>query len=339
MNFKEKFKVGNKWVGEGCPVFVIAEAGSNHDGSLSRAKKLIDVAAEVGADAIKFQSYTADGLVNPVLQPNVYKIIEKIATPAKWLEPLAEHAKKRGVVFLSTPFDNEQLERLEGVGVAAYKIASGDLTNLPFIRAIAAKKKPIFMSVGCGDMADVSRAVETVASAGNNRLVLLQCVVTYPTEWKDANIAVLHTLHGAFGCPVGYSDHSFGDLVPMLAAANGACVIEKHLTFDRFLPGPDHPFAMEIPEFKDMAGKLRAVGAAMGFPVKKVLKCECEETFYARRAIYAKHDIEKGEKITSDMIVLLRPMKGLAPGELERVLGRRAAKNIKAFSPIMWDCV
>lgn len=339
MNFKSNFKIEDREVGDGKPVFVIAEAGSNHDGSLAQAKKLIDTAAALKADAIKFQSYSAYGLVNQAQQPDVFEIIRKIATPSKWLAPLAEHSKKRGIVFISTPFDEEQLEELEAAGVGAYKVASGDLTNLPFLTAVAKKKKPVILSVGCGTMSDVARAVETVAAAGNNRLILLQCIVAYPTEWKDANVAVLDTLRNAFGCPVGYSDHSPGDLVPVLAVAHGACVIEKHFTFDRSLPGPDHPFAMEPAEFKAMTLAVRSVKAAMGSPVKKVLKCEEEELLYARRGIYAAVEIKPGDKIKKDMLLIVRPARGLEPGDMGKIIGRRAVKKIGALAPVTWDCV
>ena len=339
MKFKQKFVIEKKQVGQGCPVFVIAEAGSNHDGSLAKARKLIDAAARLGADAVKFQSYSAHGLVNPQEQPHVYKIIEKIATPASWLEKLAEHAKNRGVVFLDTPFDEEQLEELERIGVSAYKIASGDLTYLPFVEAVAKTRKPIFLSVGCANMEDIAAAVETIKSAGNNKLVLLQCVVSYPTEWKDANVSVLHTLRNAFGCPVGYSDHSHGDLIPVLAVANGACAIEKHYTFDRMLPGPDHPFAMELHELEEMIKKIRAVPGAMGSPVKDFLPCEKEEKLLARRGVYAAVNIDKGTPITADMLLMVRPAKGLEPGRAGDVIGRKASKNIRAFEPITQNCV
>lgn len=339
MKFKSKFKVEDRWVGDGCPVFVIAEAGSNHDGSIVTAKKLIDAAAGSGADCVKFQSYSGPGLVNKREQPEVFDIIEKIKTPAGWLKKLAEHARKRGLVFLDTPFDEEQLAALEDIGVGAYKIASGDLTNIPFIRQVAKTKKPIFFSVGCGDMADVGRAVEAVREAGNNKLVLLHCIVSYPTKWEDANVAVMMTLQDAFGCPVGYSDHSPGDLVPVLAVADGACVIEKHFTFSRSLPGPDHPFAMEVHEMKEMIEKIRAVPAAYGSPVKSILECEKEEVFYARRGVYAAVDIQKGERITRGMLALLRPARGIEPAAIDIIVGRTARKNIPALSPVTWTCV
>lgn len=339
MKFKTKFKVEDRYVGDGCPIFVIAEAGSNHDGSFATAKKLIDAAAGSGADCVKFQSYSGPGLVNRREQPEVFDIIEKIKTPAGWLRKLADHARKRGLVFLDTPFDEQQLAALEDIGAGAYKIASGDLTNIPFIRSVAETKKPIFLSVGCGDMADVSRAVETVRAAGNNRLVLLHCIVSYPTKWEDANVAVMITLRDAFGCPVGYSDHSPGDLVPVLAAADGACVIEKHYTFSRALPGPDHAFAMEVPELKEMIEKIRAVPAAYGSPVKRILDCEREEKYFARRGVYAAVDIPKGAIITRDKLALLRPARGIEPAALDLVIGRKATKYIPALAPVTWTCV
>ena len=330
--FKKVFKVGERSVGEGCPVFIIAEAGSNHDGSLTKAKKLIDTAARMGADAVKFQSFTAEGLVNPLQAPEAFKIFRKIATPCEWLQPLAEHAAQKGIVFLSTPFDSEQLDELERAGVFAHKIASGDLTNLPFIEEIAAKKKPVFLSVGCADMAEVARAVDTVRAAGNERLVLMQCVANYPADRRTAQVAVVDTLRRAFACPAGYSDHSSGDLVPLLAVARGACAIEKHFTFDRFLPGPDHGFAMEIPEFTDMVKKIRDAAEALGAGVKQVLPSERDIVPLARH-------IPRGTTITRDMLVLLRPAAGLEPADLPRVLGRRARRNIAQHEPISWDNV
>jgi sialic acid synthase SpsE len=341
VKFKQKFRIEKRDVGQGAPVFVIAEAGSNHDGSLAQAKKLIDAAADAGADAVKFQSYSGPGLVNQSVLPEVYEIIKMIATPKKWLASLAAHARKRGIVFMSTPFDEEQLQALEDAGVSAYKIASGDLTNLPFIREIAKRKKPIFLSVGCGTLADVERAVETVYAAGNDRLVIMHCIVSYPTAWEDANVAVLWTLEDAFGCPVGYSDHSAGDLVPVLAVAHGACAIEKHITFSRALPGPDHAFAMEMSEFRDMVEKIHAVPAVIGSPQKQILPCEKEELYYARRCLYAARNIASGETITRDVLHLVRPavQGAITPSHLDNILGRKAVKDIKALAPIMWDCI
>jgi sialic acid synthase SpsE len=336
--FAKSFKVSDRPVGDGAPVFVIADIGSNHDGSLAKAKKLVDAAAKAGASAVKFQSYTAEGLINPVYAPQAFEVFKKIATPAVWLPELAAHAAGKGLVFLDTPFDEEQLEAMERAKAPAFKIASGDLTNLPFIELIASRKKPVFLSVGCADMADVARAVDAVRGAGNTRLVLLQCVANYPAAWEDANVAVLDTLRAAFGCPVGYSDHSPGALVPLLAVARGACVIEKHITFDRFLPGPDHAFAMEAPEFASMAKQIRAASAAMGDGVKILLPGERDIAPLARRGLYAARHIPRGAVISRDMVSALRPAKGLEPAALPKILGRKARRNIAQHEPLSWDC-
>jgi sialic acid synthase SpsE len=337
--FEKTFKFAGRTVGRDAPVFVIAEAGSNHDGSLAKARKLIDAAAKAGADAVKFQSYTAEGLINPVQAPEAFEIFKKIATPAEWLPELAKHAKERGLVFLDTPFDEIQLEAMERAKAPAFKIASGDLTNLPFIELVAGRKKPVFLSVGCADMADVARGVDVIRATGNTRLVLMQCVANYPAEWETANVAVVDTLRAAFGCPVGYSDHSPGSLVPLLAVARGACAIEKHFTFDRFLPGPDHSFAMEVPEFTDMAKQIRAATRAMGSGEKVLLPSEEFIAPLARRGLYAARHISRGAVFTADMIAILRPARGLAPAALPQVIGRRARRNIARHEPLSWDCV
>jgi len=339
----KKIRIGNKFVGVKEPTFIIAEAGSNHDGKLEQAKKLIDVAADAGADAVKFQTFLADKLVAKTsleeehIEKTMYDIFKKIELPREWLPELVEYANKRDLIFLSSTFDKEAVDLLEEIGVPAFKIASGELTNLPLLRYTAEKGKPLIVSTGASTLDEIKEAITVIKSVKNKNVILLHCVSSYPTAIEDANLKSMVTLQRTFQLPTGYSDHTLGIVAPLATVAMGAVMIEKHFTLDRSLHGPDHSYALEPQELKAMVESIRTVEKLLGSSVKQPTKAELENRRLAGRSIFAKRDIPVGTIITEEMLELLRPVIGLQPKYLEAVVGRKARTNIKQYEPITWD--
>ncbi len=333
---RKVISVGGRSVGRGNPVFIIAEIGSNHDASLKRAKEMIDAAVYAGADAVKFQSFTAAGLLNPLKRNGnngwaphpAYNIIEKLTLPEEWHKALFEYSAQKGIIFLSAPFDSGRAALLNAIGVPAFKIASGDLTNLPLLKQVASYGRPIMLSTGASYMEEVKIAVNTLKNEGTVELALLHCASLYPPSYEDVNIKAMVSLREEFNCPVGFSDHTPGITVPVAAVALGASIIEKHLTLNRALKGPDHPYAMEVEEFKCMAGEIRNLEKALGTGIKKPSDKEMDERVGARRSIYASIDIKKGERIEERMLKLVRHAIGLKPEELPAVVGKTAQRDI-----------
>ncbi len=338
---KKSFKINGREVGAGSPAYIIAEVGSNHDTSLERAKGLAQAAKDAGADAFKMQSFTAEGLLNP-LKPDdggawgshpAYPVLEKLALPIQWHYELMDYSKKIGITFLSAPFEAGRAELLEKIGVQAYKIASGDITDEPLLRQIAGYSKPVLLSTGASYLEEVRRAFD-ILTEGGSAVALLHCAALYPPNYDEVNLRAMVTLAEEFGCPVGFSDHTPGSAVPVAAVALGASVIEKHITFDRTLPGPDHPYAMEADEFARMVADIRNIESALGDGIKKPSLHEQEMRVIARKSIYASRSIEKGTVITPAMVKVVRQMYGLAPADLDAVIGMRAAREIKVNMPV-----
>ena len=336
--FLKEFPIGKRWVGTDHPVYVIAEIGSNHDGKLEQALQLIEQAHEAGADAVKFQSFTADGLAAKAY-PELYAAFSEpgLALDPRWWPPLANAAKNKGMDLLSTPFDLDWADKLEGLGVPAFKIASGDLTHTALLRRVAKTGRPIVLSTGMATMGEVETALGTIAQAGGEQVALLHCVSLYPSRYEDMNIRAMVTMRESFGTPVGFSDHANGWSVDAAAVTLGACVIEKHFTLSRKLKGPDHPHSLEPAEFKSMVQDLRNIEAAMGTGVKGPVPEEMEERKWARRGLYAKKAIPAGTALTEDMLDIVRPCFHLGPLDLPLVLGRPARKAIAAGEAIMWE--
>ncbi len=333
-----KVRIGERLVGEGEPVFIIAEVGSNHDGKLEQAKRLIASAQKCGADAVKFQSFTADKLVSPKYE-RIYQAFKEVELPIEWHEELAKFAESQNIIFLSTPFDEESASILNRLGLPAFKIASGDITNYPLLRHVAGFKRPLLLSTGMATLSEVEEAVSTIRGEDNDNIILLHCVSNYPPRMEDANIKAIVTMQRAFQLPVGYSDHSPGIIVSLGAVALGACVIEKHITIDKSLPGPDHPYALEIDEFREMVRQIRLLESALGNGIKGPAEAEIPERKWARRGIYAAADIPRGTAITREMLKVVRPCAGLEPKYIDLVVGRVARKDIAAHEPIEWGDV
>jgi pseudaminic acid synthase len=342
-------QIGDRVVGGGAPVYVIAEAGSNHDRNLDQAKRLIDVAAAAGADAVKFQTFTADRIVaetttrakylEGILPPGktMSDLFRELELPREWHATLFEHATAAGLDFISTPFDFEAVDLLDSLGVKAFKVASYELWHLPLIREIASRGKPIICSTGMADLADIQDAVDTVAATGNDQLILLHCVVNYPPPFADLNLRAIETMRSAFHVPVGYSDHSPGITAPIVATALGAAVIEKHFTLSRDLAGPDHRFAIEPDELTSMVRAIRDAHDALGSGIKRMAPAEADLYLTARRSLFAARDIAAGTILSDDDVAVLRPGTGIEVRDLPKVIGRTAHRAIGRHEPLAWD--
>jgi len=343
------FRVGLRSVGPGTPCFVIAEVGVNHNGSLELARRLVEVAAGVGADAVKFQTFQAEEVLSPEAPLADYQarnlgedgtqleMARKLELPFEAFEELKADAERLGLVFLSTPFDIPSLRFLAGIGVGAIKVGSGELTNLPFLKAIGQTHLPVILSTGMGNLDEVGRALTAVRDGGCAEIVLLHCVSAYPAALADVNLRAMHTMADRFGVPIGFSDHTLGNVAALGAVAMGACVIEKHITLDRSLSGPDHLASLIPSEFEEMVRNIRDLELAFGSGEKIAAISEANTASIARRSIVAVKDIPAGSRLERTSVKILRPGTGLPPSLLEEVLGRMARVDIPAGTPLQGD--
>jgi len=329
--------------------FIIAEAGVNHNGDLQLAKRLVDVAREAGADAVKFQTFKAERLASRSA-PKAHYQLKTTPTSVSQFEMLQEleltqemhaelmaYCKNRGILFLSTPFDEESVDLLQDLGVSLFKIGSGEITNGPFLQYVARKGKPILLSTGMSHLDEVEEAVKLICGAGCQELVLLHCVSDYPSSPRDSNLLAIQTMASTFGVPVGYSDHTPGIEVALAAVALGACVVEKHLTLDKNLPGPDHGSSLEPQEFQALVRGIRVVEQALGDGIKKPVSSETENRLMARRSLAASSNLPAGTVLRSNMLQALRPATGISPTLVERVVGRRLKRSLVCGEFIIWS--
>ncbi len=342
---KKAFSIGKRKIGGGGPAYIIAEAGSNHNGSLETARDLITAAANAGADAVKFQSFRADELINP-LRPDMkggweedpaFPVIERLSIPWDWHAELMAHALSEGIEFLSTPFSTGLAKMLFDAGLRAFKIASGDITNEPLLRLVGSFGRPVILSTGASFLEEVREAVSILHESGLREIALLQCTALYPPRFSDVNLRAMKTLGREFRSPVGISDHTPGMTVALGAVAMGATIIEKHLTLSRKMEGPDHGHSMEPAEFAAMVREVRNLETALGSPVKRPSEEEMLERMGARRGVYASVNIKKDELIRSDMLKVVRHALGLRPVEMKDVIGKRAARDLQCHMPLMWE--
>ena len=334
-----KIKIGNKSIGEEESCFIIAEAGVNHNSSIDLAKKLVDAAKEAGADAVKFQTFKAENVViknaekakyqKTVKEESQYGMLKKLELTEEDFRELADYAKEKDILFLSSPFDKESVDLLYELDVPVFKVGSGEITNFPLLKHIAKKEKPIILSTGMSTLGEVEEALNVIRSEGVEDVILLHCVSNYPARIEDVNLRAMETLKQAFKIPVGFSDHTLGITASIAAAALGACVIEKHFTLDRDLPGPDHKASLEPNELKEMVQAIRDVEKALGDGVKRPTKEEEEIKRAARRSIVAKVDIPKGTIIAEDMLDVKRPGTGIEPKYIDMIVGKKAKENIR----------
>lgn len=345
--------IGNKIIGPTHPVFIIAEAGVNHNGDPAKAIKLINAAKEAKADAVKFQTFSPDKLLlrnagKPGYQikntdPDVsqYSMLKSLALGKSAHREICRHAASAGIIFMSTPYDTESVDLLESLGVAAYKLSSIEIINHPFIKYVAKKKKPLIMSTGLSDLKEISSAVRIVNDAGNrHNLVLLQCHFNYPTAYNEVNLMAMNTLTKHFNTHAGYSDHTMGTLAPIVAAALGARVIEKHITLDRNMRGPDHASSLEPAEFGKMVRMVRDTEEILGSARKLPTDSELSN-MVARKSVVSVKDIRKGEKIRAVSLCAKRPGSGIWPTQanLSKIVGRTAKSRIAKDTIVQWEMV
>lgn len=343
--------IGDRKVGAGQPCFIIAEAGVNHNGSIKLAFELVDIAVRACADAVKFQTFRAEKVCSPVApkanyqlqstdnQESQLEMVKKLELPFEAFRDLQFYCNSKGILFLSTPFDYESVDFLAELCVPAFKIPSGEITNLPFIERVAKIGRPVILSTGMATLSEVGKAVETVRSMGNTQLVLLQCVSNYPAQPASINLRAMETMAQEFGAPVGYSDHTTGTEVSIAAVALGACIIEKHFTISRGLPGPDHSASLESDELASMVRSIRNVEAALGDGVKQPAREEANTAAVARRSLVAARDIGAGTVLTEDLVAIMRPGTGLPPAMRSQLLGRRTRLDIEAGTLFSLDMV
>ncbi|PCI27375.1 MAG: N-acetylneuraminate synthase [SAR324 cluster bacterium] len=342
MNFNKKFPIGNLSVGADAPVLIIAEAGVNHNGDINLAKKLIDAAVEAGVDCVKFQTFKAERLNTKGAPKSSYHLR---TTPSdaeqSWLEllktqeislnmhkELIRYCRQRGILFLSTPYDYESVDLLVSLGIPAFKVASTDTNNYPFLSYLAKTDRPIILSTAMSELEEVRKAVETVAATGNPNLALLHCTANYPCAIENTNLRAMLTLEREFGLTVGYSDHCPERINPVAAVALGAKIIEKHFTISRDLPGPDHQASLTPQELTLMVKDIRGVEAALGDGIKKPLDCELENRSKLRKSLVANCTIPIGTVITEKMLATKRPGTGTAPEDWNVYLGKAAKENL-----------
>jgi sialic acid synthase SpsE len=340
-------EIGGVPVGDGHPCYVIAEAGCNHNRSLDLAKQLVDMSADARSDAVKFQTFTADTIVSSKAAAmehigggggkTITDLFRELELPTEFHKPIAEHCKERDISFMSSVFYEEGVALLEELNVPAYKIASFEIGHLPLLREVARTGKPIVLSTGMATLCDIERALDTLSAAGNDKVVLLHCVSNYPAKAEDYNLRVVQSLKAAFDLPVGVSDHTPGIEMPKISVAVGADMIEKHVTTDQTLPGPDHSFSVNPAELTAMMEAIRSVEAMLGSPRKRPLESEREMAALGRRSLVAKQDIPAGGVVTAEMIAVKRPGSGIEPYLADVIVGRKVRRAIAADEPFVWD--
>jgi len=347
-------RIGDRLVGGDAPVMIIAEAGVNHNGDVKLAHELIDVAAKAGADAVKFQSFITEELVtmnaakaeyqvtttgSPGRQ---YEMLKALELTAEEQASLKAHCEELGILYLCTPYETISVDMLDRLGVVAFKIASTDTTNVPFLKYVASKGRPVILSTGMSTLGEVEMAVEALRAGGlGGQFILLHCVSEYPAPIQEANLRAMRALAQAFGCPVGYSDHTRGIGAAPWAVAAGACVVEKHYTLDRKMPGPDHRASLEPKELTQLVRNIREVERSLGDGIKRPTDGELRNKVLMQKSLVASREIRAGEQISPDAVTCKRPGTGLAPHYFDVIVGHKAVKAIAAgevltFGSIDW---
>ena len=347
-------KIGERLVGEGRPVFIIAEAGVNHNGSLELAKRLVDAAKDAGADAVKFQTFTAELLVtrsaeqakyqaeNTKKREPQFQMLKRLELPPAAYEELAAYAAEKKIIFLSTPFSEKDADTIESL-VPAYKIPSGEITNIPFLRHVAQKEKPVLLSTGMASIQEVIQAAKAIRESGNGDIVVLHSTSNYPPSDESMNMRAITTLQRELRLPIGYSDNGHGtmdgsgSLAPVIAVTLGACVIEKHFTLDKAMEGPDQRASLSPTELQEMVAAVRRTERMLGSGEKKCTPEEEVIRAMARKSIITKRGIKKGETLAADCLIMKRPGTGISPTDLPRVLGKKAKRDIPQDTVLKWD--
>ncbi|WP_337186516.1 pseudaminic acid synthase [Phenylobacterium sp.] len=348
MSQPPEIEIAGRKIGTAHAPFVICELSGNHNGSLERALRMVDAAADTGCDAIKIQTYTADTITMDVDRPefrihgglwdgrSLYELYQEAQTPFEWHAAIFERARKRGVIVFSSPFDETAVDLLADLDAPTYKIASFEAVDLPLIRYAAARGKPLIISTGMASLSEIEAARAAALDAGAPGVVLLHCVSSYPAVLEDANVRTVADMARRFGCPVGLSDHTMGTAASVAAVALGASVIEKHFTLARADGGPDAAFSLEPAEFKALVDDTKAAWTALGRAHYDLLGSERGNVMF-RRSLYVAADVKAGQSLTRANVRSIRPGNGLAPAHLEEVLGRTATRDLVRGEPLGWD--
>lgn len=330
-------------------VFIIAEAGVNHNGSMAFAKKMVEVAIDSGADAVKFQTFKSECVVTGTAPKAEYQklttgasetqldMIRRFELTADQFREIATYCWQRGIMFLSTPFDSPSIDLLNSIGIPIFKIPSGEITNLPYLRKVAGLGKPVILSTGMADLGEIEDALDILQDVGltHDRLALLHCNSEYPTPFEDVNLRAMITIAEAFNIEVGYSDHTPGIIIPVAAVAMGARIIEKHFTLDKTLEGPDQGSSLDPGELKQMINAIRTVESALGDGKKKPSHSESRNIRIARKSIVAAQRINKGDRFTEKNLTSKRPGDGLSPMCWDTLIGQKADKTYQVDEQII----
>jgi sialic acid synthase SpsE len=339
MNVK-KIRIGNQILGDGEKTFVIAEAGVNHNGSIKIAKQLVDIAVEAKANAVKFQTFrTSENcsyktpfasyqLQNLKNKSTAYEMLKKLELQDSDFISLSEYCKKRKIIFFSTPFDVTSANFLKMINVPCYKIASSDVNNIRLVEVIAKFNKPIFISTGMTNLDDIIFLDKRIKKI-NKKIIYMHCISSYPTKFSDANLNIIKTLKKNLNSIIGYSDHTLGIAAPIAAVALGAAVIEKHFTLNKKLEGPDHNMSIMPEDLFKMIKDIKNINSALGGFNRKIYNCEKNTAFVSKKSLVAFKDINKGTIIEEDMVIEKTPANGISPLYLDKIIGRKAKKNIK----------
>ena len=343
--------IGGRRIGVDAPVWVIAEAGVNHNGDLALARRLVEAAAAAGADAVKFQTFRSAALVTAAAPKAAYQtratasgesqraMLQALELDVAAHAELRDHARKHGLTFFSSPFDEASADLLASLDVEAFKVPSGEIVNLPYLRHLARFGKPLVISTGMATLDEVGLALDTVREAGDPAVAVLHCVSAYPAPVAEMNLRAMDTLRERFGRPVGLSDHSLGITVALAAVARGATVLEKHLTLDRSLPGPDHAASLDPADFAALVAGVREIEAALGDGDKRPMPSELDTRRVARKSIVAARRMAAGERLTMEALTLKRPGTGIPPADLPRVLGRRLLRAVETDDLLEWSWI
>ena len=341
----KSFFIGNHHIGID-PCYIISEVGSNHDRDKSRAFEMIRLAAQAGANAVKFQLFKADQIAANIdfletrldgpfakFGKNLYDLFNGMELPDSWLQELHSYCKENDIDFLVTPFDEKSADKIAEVGVPAMKVASFEITHIPLLRHIGKLGLPVLLSTGMANLEEIELAIKTICNSGEQRIALFHCGIDYPAPFHSVNLRSMETLKVAFNCPVGYSDHTTGISVPIGAVALGAKLYEKHVTLSSG-KSPDHDFALTMDEFSQMVKGMRQCEEALGSSIKKIQENERTYLLRGRRSIFIVKDIRKGEIFDENNLAILRPCIGLSPLRYDEVLGKSVTRDIKAISPL-----
>ncbi|MFC1963399.1 N-acetylneuraminate synthase family protein [Chloroflexota bacterium] len=335
MNNVKRIKIGNRFIGENEPIFIIADAGNNHNGDFEVAKQMVQVASEIGADAVNFQTFSLDAFCTK--EYSLYNLFKKLVFSEQQWEELSDYARKIGIIFFSNPLDTVGVDLLMRLHVPLLKVVSGDLTEPSLLSHIGETKIPIILSTGMANLGEVEQAIDIIKATGNDDIIVLHCVSNYPATLEEQNIRTLNTLRKAFQLPVGFVDHTDGLLASVCAAASGAVVIEKHFTLNKKVEAPDYEVSLEPDEMRALIENIRSIEKLLGSPSKRPTKSEINKRGLIRKSIVAAHRIPAGSEISKANLAFKRTIPGLSPIEASNIIGKVAKLDIKKDEVISVD--